>query len=126
MLRKFVSILLIVTFLLQSASQLWIWAAFEINRDFIADNLCINRFDAIPLCKGSCVLEKTLNENQDRQQKSPDLKAKVITLFCQNSPFELPSPVCMQDFNGDYIGVDTSLITSRYLRSIFRPPDAIV
>ena len=46
-------------------------ASFYIQQDYIAQNLCINRFDAIPVCKGQCYLKKQLktNENQEKKKK---------------------------------------------------------
>jgi hypothetical protein len=72
------------SFLLQGTTQLWIKAAFHLNRSYIASSRCINRFDAIPLCKGSCVLEEKLEENREQQEKTPDLKPKEIVLFCEH------------------------------------------
>jgi hypothetical protein len=125
-LKKVVSILLIFAFLLQSTSQLWIMAAFKINQDYIAANLCINRFDEIPVCKGSCYLEKQLNQDQKQQQKFPDLKTKEINLFCQDNTTGLPTQVVILNNNISYPKFNTSFITSAYLRSVFRPPSLIV
>jgi hypothetical protein len=110
----------------QSTSQLWIWAAFEINRDYIAANLCINRFEAIPVCKGSCFLEKQLNENEKQQQKLPDLKTKEVNLFCQDNSFELPKQTFLLSRKSAYPNHNISFISSEHLRSVFRPPSITV
>ncbi|MCH5718515.1 hypothetical protein [Niabella hibiscisoli] len=79
--KKTVLILLLGAFLFQALSGLVILAAFHLNRDYISENLCINRFDAIPLCKGSCYLEEQLSEHEQQQQDTTDLKLNGTVLF---------------------------------------------
>lgn len=124
--KKIVSILLIAALLAQSTSQLWITVAFNLNRDYIAANLCINRFDAMPLCKGSCFLEEQLNKDQQQQQKLPDLKAKEINLFYQDNSIGLYKHPAIADDFCFFPELTTSFITSEYLRSVFRPPSSLV
>lgn len=120
------SILLIFTLLVQSTSQLWIWATFEIYRDYISANLCINRFDAIPVCKGSCFFEKQLNENEKQQQKLPDVKTKEINLICQNQPDALPQQTLAVEKKSSYPTYNIIFISSEHLRSVFKPPSVVV
>lgn len=117
---------MITALLAQSTSQLWITVAFNINRDYIAANLCINRFDAMPLCKGSCFLEEQLNKDQQQQQKLPDLKIKEINLYCQDISITLCNH---PEKAGDHFlfpDLKTVINSSDYLRSVFRPPSALV
>ncbi|MBK7885248.1 MAG: hypothetical protein IPJ81_16805 [Chitinophagaceae bacterium] len=100
-------------------------AAFKINQDFIAANLCINRFEVIPVCKGSCYLENQLNQDQKQQQKFPDLKTKEINLFCQHNTIELPTQVIIFNNNTSYPKFNISFISSAHLRSVFRPPSLV-
>jgi len=123
--KKIAAILLIAAFLVQGTSQLWIMAAFKINQDYIAANLCINRFDAIPVCKGSCYLEDQLNQDQKQQQKLPDLKTKEITLFCEGNSIALTQAI-LPKAQVSYPYHTISFITSDYLRSVFRPPSIVV
>lgn len=105
----------------QSSSQLWILASFYYNRNYIAANLCINRFDKIAVCKGSCFLEKQLNENKQEQEKLPDLKSKEITLFSQGN-YKLAS---VEDFpipEHIYPLYINPSIATQYLKSVFHPP----
>lgn len=101
-------------------------AAFKINQDYIAANICINRFESIPVCKGSCYLEDQLAQDQQQQQKFPDLKTKEINLFCQNNEIELPTQVILLNSDISYPYFNTSFITFAYLRSVFRPPSLVV
>ena len=117
-----VSILLIFAFVVQSTSQLWIVVSFTINQDYIAANLCINRFAAIPICKGSCYLDNQLKQDQKQQQKFPDLKTKEVNLFCQDNSTELLRHATLLHGNISYPSFSTAFITSDFLRSVFRPP----
>lgn len=117
--------MLIAAFLLQCTSQLWIIAAFKWNQDYIAANLCINRFDAIPLCKGSCFLEDQLNKDRQQQEKLPDLKTKELNLFCRhNAVLSAPGvPVENKVVKYPFSLVDD--IRPPYTASIFHPPSAV-
>jgi hypothetical protein len=123
-LKKIASILLIIAFLVQTTNQLWIWAAFKLNQDYIANTLCINRFDLVPICKGSCYLEQKLANNQEQQTKQPDLKTKEITLFYQQSATLLATPLAIKNATVTYVAYNTRFIPSTYLQSVFRPPAA--
>lgn len=122
--KKILPIILITAFFIQGTSQLWIWTSFKINQDFIAANLCTNRFDAIPVCKGSCFLEKQLKKDQEQQQKSPELKLKEITVFCQDNTIGLPEQILFTTRSISY-PIFTDFITSGYLTSTFHPPTSL-
>lgn len=108
--------------MIQTYHQTWILASFYINRDYIAQNICINRFDAIPLCKGSCVLEKELKKNEDQQQKLPELKIKEIQLFCQHQVclFNTINTLSLTDISYPILAKPT--FPQQINNSIFRPP----
>jgi len=125
-LKKIISILLIAALLLQTTSQLWILASFYINRNYIAANLCINRFDQIPVCKGSCYLEKQINEsNKQQQEKLPELKLKEITLFCSSHTIAVPCPKNGADEPSLCLYKSPSP-QSQFLQAVFRPPCLVV
>jgi hypothetical protein len=79
--KKIALYFLLMSFVFQSTSNLWIISSFYINQDYIAKNLCINRFDKIPVCYGKCILAKQLNENDKQEQKIPNVKEKEIQLY---------------------------------------------
>lgn len=114
--------MLIIAFLVQTTNQLWIWAAFKINQDFIAATICINRFDAVPICKGSCYLEQQLASNREQQDKLPDLKTKEITLFYQQHATLIATPLVIKNTAVVYVAYNSTFIPSTYLQSVFRPP----
>ena len=68
--KKVVVYFLLFIFTIQSTKSLWIITSFQINRDYIASNLCINRFDKIPTCKGQCFLNNELSKEQKDNKKN--------------------------------------------------------
>lgn len=68
--KKVIVIFLLFIFTIQITKSFWIISSFHINRDYIAKNICINRFDKIPTCKGQCFLDDELSKEQKENQKS--------------------------------------------------------
>jgi hypothetical protein len=107
--------------LLQGTGNCWMVAAFYLNRNRIAETLCVNRFDRIPVCRGACFLERKLNENERRQEKSPDIKYKELTLFflhvtdMQKEYFPAENPC-------SYCGYKSSHFPHPHIPQVFKPP----
>ncbi|HLZ87173.1 MAG TPA: hypothetical protein VKQ52_08035, partial [Puia sp.] len=59
-----VTILLILLVATQTFSKWCLIAGFQVNRDYIASNLCVNRLNAISCCKGKCFLNKSLADDE--------------------------------------------------------------
>lgn len=76
--KRFLSILFLFVILFQSLSQLFILGNFYLNRNYIAETKCENRFDKIKLCKGHCYLTKELKESEKKTEKFPDVKQKEL------------------------------------------------
>lgn len=68
----------------QNAGSTWIIGDFYINQDYIVKNVCINRFDTIPICNGKCYLEYKLKANDKQEQKYPTVTYKEVQLFLQH------------------------------------------
>lgn len=127
-LKKLLTILLALAFVVQSTSQLWIKAAFYSNRDYIANNLCINRFDAIPVCKGSCYLEEKLSQDKEQQKStSAEVKVKEIVLFFQQSFVELYAQNDIASFiEREFNLFSNNCIPQNFISKIFHPPATLV
>lgn len=87
--KKVLVIFLLFLFTIQTTKGLWIISSFHINRDYIAKNICINRFDKIPTCKGQCFLTSELNKEQNENKKN-------ITTIEKDSIFIAPHFVVIQ------------------------------
>jgi len=124
-LKRIISISLIFILAAQSLYQLGLFTYFEINRDYIAQVLCINRnnYDpeepAITMCGGQCFLKKNLKLADDTpiDGKTPASRLKieipsfvVSDLVVQfNQAFIMPArhltPYLMTEVNGISLSV---------------------
>ena len=59
--NRIASIALILLMSLQCFYELGVITYFEINRDYIAKVLCINRDEPITMCHGQCFLDRNLD-----------------------------------------------------------------
>ncbi|HEY0298917.1 MAG TPA: hypothetical protein VGB84_06830 [Arachidicoccus sp.] len=123
--KKVFSILFILALAVQTSSQLWIEIAFYLNRNYIAENLCVNRFDKIPICKGSCFLEKKLNEDNDKSQKQLDLKIKDVDLYRTAAITVIEAPVIHLVVPEKYLLLNQAIITQLFSKAVFHPPCSV-
>jgi hypothetical protein len=124
--RKIVTYLLLISFVFQSASQLWIFASFYTQRDYIANSLGLNRLNPLSDCKGKCFLVTELKENEKKQaQQFPDLKQKEIQLFEPIGLIFNSTPI-YRPLSEKISGVEPSFILSGFILSIFHPPRHLV
>lgn len=121
--KQFIWILLPLM-LLQSFSNVWLWSVFELNRDYIARNECVNRFNEKALsCRGQCILMKKMREHEEKEQKN--LESRIIdVVFIDNShnfSFDMSSLS-----NEDYISLSYPEYKQDYSYNptftIFHPP----
>jgi hypothetical protein len=63
--------LLSAVVLLPSLQNFWVRISFEVNKSYIAKNLCENRFKPELDCGGQCYLMKQLAERKKQQEESP-------------------------------------------------------
>lgn len=124
--KKSILFILLLSFLYQSTSSIWIITSFYINQDYIAKNICINRFDAIPVCNGKCFLEKELSADAEKEQQIPNIKNKEVhPLFFQVINYK-PVTAYNQAFTQiDYPEYIPNFILSKLVFPVFRPPEFV-
>ena len=78
-------ILLSVVILLQPLSKLVLVAEYQVNKNYIAEFLCVNKSKPTLHCNGKCQLNKELRQAEQHEQKLPaPLKEKAEVLyFCE-------------------------------------------
>jgi len=67
MLRRIIAMLLIASLFTANFSRFFIYAGFEMNRDYIAAKLCENRNKPQLHCNGKCYLMKKIKQAEDKQ-----------------------------------------------------------
>lgn len=116
---RFASILLIICLLSTSFSRWMIVAGYELNRNYIAAELCVNKAKPALHCNGKCYLAKKIKD-EERQQKQQRASSKPI--FAEaflNSPGKFKCFI-------NVLGEIKSLYGLEYAytshRSIYHPP----
>ena len=100
----------------------WVWVDFVLNRQYIENNLCINRFDKIPVCKGSCYLDKQVKKVDKQEQKFPELKVKELALYIsETSIFRFQNQVIHQSADNLSLKYENFYVHQETY-SIFHPP----
>jgi len=84
-LKRLIPILIIFSFALQSVSGIWVFVNFYVNRDYIAENQCVNRFEEIPICKGQCYLTTELKKTEKKKNDQSPQKQKERLILAYNS-----------------------------------------
>jgi hypothetical protein len=74
-----ISSFLIIILLAPSVSKTLVIQWWVDNREEIAEELCINRFDASVMCGGHCVLEKEISKlDQNSQQNGHNVLDSIL------------------------------------------------
>ncbi|GLU54418.1 hypothetical protein Dfri01_38790 [Dyadobacter frigoris] len=98
---------------------------FEIRRDYIVANLCVNRDKPILLCNGKCYLTKRVKDAREKEERQAEndylshllyqvMDNRTLVFNALQNPFELRSFVQYQ-FN-------PSLTARNPASDIFHPP----
>lgn len=122
--KKIFVIFLLSVILLQSSSSVMIMAIFYIQRDYIAKNICVNRFDSISVCKGQCYLNKQLKENEKKEHNLPELKLKEVELNIPGK-IDFDFNIIFQLTHINKSAYKNSLFTFDLLHAIFHPPQFV-
>jgi hypothetical protein len=100
-------------------------AAYEINKDYIAKNLCVNRARPSCCCKGKCFLQKKLIADEEQQQPTgksthPDTQVELFLQKLIQIDFRLPALINQHNFfylNGS---------SQEFAPSFFQPPKCLL
>ena len=116
-------IAVVLVLVASTQSVLVVRAAFELDRESIAERLCINRDRPELDCHGTCQLSRMLREQQDRDdrrtQATLEIALSVTPLVASAVPVPPPSamdaPAHRRPASGRDTGVEAAL-------SVFHPP----
>ena len=71
--KKGLVIVLVLVMLLQSSIRSLYVAYYQINQDYIASVLCINKAKPSSSCNGKCYLSKKMKEQEQQEQSIPSV-----------------------------------------------------
>jgi len=67
MLNRITIVLLIFTLIASNFSRFFIYAGFELNQKYIAENLCVNKDKPWLHCNGKCYFMKKIKQAQEKE-----------------------------------------------------------
>jgi hypothetical protein len=101
---------------------------FKLNQQYIAQNLCINRFKPSIHCNGHCYFMRKIRqaeENEKKQSTKENSGRAEVSFFQEPFSISFIEPVISDKESISFQLVDFKY-TSQYLNSIFRPPKSLV
>jgi len=54
---------------------------YQLNKEYIASELCENKDVVASCCEGSCYLDKKIKEAQEEEEQSPSLRVELTTEY---------------------------------------------
>jgi hypothetical protein len=96
MVRQFIAYLLIVAVVSANFSRFFIYAGFELNKNYIATHLCENRDKPWLHCNGKCYFMKKIRQAQEKEKNDERQSQKNLfqeALFAQKPDVRFYSQV---------------------------------
>jgi len=124
MFKSFTIILLIFSMIGSTLSGYIVLISFELNKRYIAENLCENRAKPELKCNGKCFLKKKLKKTEDSEKNnSQRSEQKNLNFFSIEPPTKLSLEICL--FSNAVAKPGTyynSVYSIANLAAVFRPP----
>ena len=120
MLKKVTVMLLIAAMMSANFSRLFVYAGFELNKDYIAKNLCVNRDKPWLHCNGKCYFMKKIRQAEEKEKNDERQSQKNLfqeALFTQKPDIRF-YPRVLQTMQ---VPVHRIALPNVYL-PIFQPP----
>ncbi|WP_246001706.1 hypothetical protein [Mucilaginibacter gracilis] len=67
--NRLIALFLLVALISSNCSRFFVYAGFEVNQKYIADNLCINKSKPWLHCNGHCYLMNKLRQTEEKEKK---------------------------------------------------------
>ncbi len=81
MITRLAVFFLIFCLLSVGLSSVFVWAGFEINKEYISTSLCVNRNRPELHCNGRCYLMRKLKQAEEKEQKQEKQSLKMQLQF---------------------------------------------
>jgi len=120
--KNTIAILLAVLILSVSMKDLAIYALFKANQEYLAENVCLNRFTPDDLCYASCVLTATIQNNQENQELPSILLDNYQLILCPIKSQKVSIPINLR-FKKVTPVKQVAGVATTFLHDIFHPPE---
>lgn len=81
LMKKIFLIVLLISMVLQGVNRGLVYVQFQLNRDYIAQNLCVKKEIKNNCCQGSCQLGKKLGDDSQTKNRSGNNSLKGVKEF---------------------------------------------
>lgn len=120
---KFIAVpILILLLMAQTFSKWFVEISFNLNRDYIAKNLCENRYRPVLKCNGNCVLMKKMKQEEKKEQDAPPVKLEIASIVLSSRSFFATAEAPVFIFSTRYISAGNSGKPVDRADAIFHPP----
>lgn len=125
MIRRVGAILLLTLFLVQSSSKILIVSMWWARKDYIAENLCINKLKPYLHCNGKCYLFQKLKEAEQKQRdQMPQLKNFQEMVYTYSPVPKVVECIFCQDEGDESLFAEMTLLRSQISTTDqFIPPE---
>src|ERR1700761_5256689 len=118
--KRLVALFLLICIVSSNFSRFFIYAGFELNKKYIATNLCENRDKPWLHCNGKCYFMKKIKQAEERD-KSEEKQSQKNHL--QETFFESTSNIRFHTYLLQYINTPyAGLVPLHVDKVIFHPP----
>ena len=120
MLKQVTAYLLIVSLVSANFSRLFVYAGFELNKEYIAAKLCVNRDKPQMHCNGKCYFMKKIK--QAEQKENADSRQAQKNLF-QEAFYQQPNQFIFHTVLLSVTPIPNQRVhLPEQVSSIFQPP----
>ncbi len=117
----YTSVLLFLIYYLRAALP---YIEYEINKEYIAENLCQNKDSPMMNCKGKCYLKKQVKKAEKKEKKQNSFITIENSLF---SNLSIKIIECIDGFNEiNKEFILNKLYSFQYMSELLKPPQHIV
>ena len=123
MFTRITAVLLLLCSVAVSLSGLFVFAGFEMNKSYIAHELCVNRNKPQLHCNGNCYLMRKLRQAQEKEQKQEHQFQKIQL---QQPVVTLPFIFQQYSFQAVHLHIPyTTGMPVSAVSAIFQPPRTV-
>lgn len=121
MVKRLIAVSFLIVLLLPAVYKVGFFTYFQLNRDFIAANYCVNKDQPITMCYGQCFLIKGIQLADD--VPNPDRLASTIkSEMPAASPEDFHLEFYFSQDIKDYSFLAAPDLSAGVASTIFRPP----
>jgi hypothetical protein len=119
--KKLVALSFLIILLLPAFYKVGFFAYFQLNRDFIAENYCVNKSQPITMCYGQCFLNKGIQLVDDTP--NPDkLASSVKSEMPATTPDGFQIEFSVSEINSNFSFSPAPNLSEGVASHVFRPP----